>query len=523
MLSQHKLNMRYGDYLCVSLFFLLSFWVSQHMFISWDVSWHMEAARQIAENAQHGRNIFDDNPPMVFWFFIPIVWLHQISGISLVTLCLIGAHGLVVTSFLLCNVYLKEIYHDMAAWEIRIVRYAILIFLLFFSIPDYGQREMLLTAFCLPYIVLMAARMQTSLHLYFENAYFQAFLGFWMAIGIAMNPMFGAIVLALEVQLWVFQKKLVLLRPELITFFITFIVYLLLIAVFFPNYYFENIPSFFAFSPNANSNFLYMIQQAPSFLVPLSILLFLASEIKKSYRSWVLTLFICTVVSYIVFLLNKKIWYYHLFPSLFFSGILLITILCCQISAKKKNLLHAVVGFSAFVLLGLAIYVEYHFFELSYAEYKNHQATLPRLIAFFKKQPEDKTIFAFNTRLFPVFPLIDYVPLTFVSYEPCYWELPLVIAKNNNEKMTVWRSQWIRAYKKIFLMRAVKVMEIKKPDYVIVDVAKNKAYLNGVKFNYINYFEQNVTFRRLWKQYRLIETISHYAIYARSNGKPMTS
>ena len=508
-----KTAFQYYDYFCLAGLFLLSFWVSQHMFISWDVSWHMEAARQILYGTQHGKDIFDDNPPMVFWFFIPIVWFHQVSGISLITLCMISAHCLVAVSFVLCDIYLKEIYIDSPSWKMRVIRYAILIFLLFFSVPDYAQREMLLTAFCLPYIVLMAARMQIDNCLHFNNAYFQVFLGFLMAIGIALNPMFGALVLVLEIQLWVTKKRLVLVRPELVAFVVVFLMYLISIYILFPDYYSKNIPSFFAFSPNADSSFLRVILNPSGFIVFLSILIFFISDVKKVYRSWIWTLFLCAIVSYVIFLLNKKTWYYHLFPSVFFSGVLLTTILCDQLSAIRKSMMSMLIVLYAILFLLFDIGLEYITFDTLHHEYSNAQATLPQLITFFKNAPEHSTVLAFSTRLFPVFPLIDYVPLQFVSYEPCYWELALFVGKNNDKEMMSWRKKWIQTYKEMFLTRVVKVMKIKKPYYVIVDVAKYKAYFNGVKFNYIAYFERNAEFRQLWKKYHWVKNISHYAIY----------
>src|SRR3990167_10663191 len=96
----------YYDYLTTIMLLLFSFWLQHHVYFNWDASWHIEAAKRIVNgNASYSKNLFDDNLPMVFWYFVPAVLLNHLTGIWVLTLSIAS----VLLSILLC-VVLSYIY-----------------------------------------------------------------------------------------------------------------------------------------------------------------------------------------------------------------------------------------------------------------------------------------------------------------------------------------------------------------------------------------------------------------------------
>jgi len=251
MIKNYQLNL--FSFIFITALFLFSFWIQSNIFMNWDVGWHLLGAERMLHGAGYLNGVFDDNPPMVFWLFMPIIWVSRYFSISMVTTQIIFVQFITLLGFALSYIFLNQLYVEENRWKLYTMRYAVFALLLFFPTFEFGSREMLLVALSLPYVVLAGVRTRFS-HPDLFRPILLVLAGLFLSIGIALNPQYSVVVLALELYLWINEKKIMLWRTETITFAIMFPAYLLAVYVVYPSYYTVIIPAFFAFSPGFNAD-----------------------------------------------------------------------------------------------------------------------------------------------------------------------------------------------------------------------------------------------------------------------------
>ena len=507
------LNFRHYDYLIVTILFLISFWIEKHLFINWDVGWHIEGAKRMLHGDTYTKNIFDDNPPMVFWFYMPSIFLHELTGISLNTLYIFNIQSIVLISFIFCNSCLKNIYSQSTFPEIELARYTLLFAFLFIPASIFGSREMLLTLFILPYVILTTETIYNDFHQR-VSIYFRGLLGLWMGIGIALNPFYVLIPIALELQYWFYAKKLVFWRSEFITFTLFFFCYLICIKVFYSDYYTVIIPAFFAFSSGFNVPFHKIFFAFPTQIIIVCSFIYTLLCLMRYQKSWITTLWLCTVLSYVIYVSNKKTWFFHYIPELIFGCLLCSAILGHFIFSFKKDK-HIKMLFICFSLLGLSTFplLFINMFMSGYTKYADLQDARWQLISYFNQHSKNATIYSFSPSMYPIFLILNYTSLQPLVPWPGCWQLPMIIQSEKTHDMQKHQYEKIQKYKSELLSQVANDINLKKPDYVIVDIEKHNELLGSVNFDFIDFFKENKTFKTAWKHYHLEKIISHFEIY----------
>ena len=520
------------DFFLIIFIFLFSLWFQFHSFLNWDAGWHIVGAeRMLKGGASYSTNLFDDNLPMVFWFFIPLVSLHTLTGISIITLTIIAVHLLVLLSFLLCNVYLKVIYTNKNTWEMRVIRYAFLITLLFFPGGEFAQRDMLVVLFSFPYVFLMAAQMSCSgayescllkkaslnkqvsqtLSLGFCVAV-QGFIGFLMSIAIAMNPFYGLIFLALEIQLYCSMKKVLWKRPECVTFLITIFLYFLIMGIAYTDYFTNIIPSFLVFSESLQKPKFYLPTHYPSDCMLFASLVFLMVYKIISRRQWAMSLWLSMMVGYVIYLVNAKSWPSHLIYFMDISVILFIVIIFQINRTKNKYPVRYCIGTLIIfycLLIPLPQILKNNLY--TYSQNKNPDFSLNQLISFFNRQKGNSTLYVLSTQTAYIFPAVTYADVNYLSSGPNSWGAP-AIAQADNGKFSGWRLRWIQQYKKSFIKTTVLDLQVKKPRFIIINTTNKE---QALPFSFLEFLNKNAAFRKQWKNYQHCKTIHEYQIYQR--------
>jgi hypothetical protein len=215
---------------------------------------------------------------MVFWYFITAVLVTHLTGVWIITLAIAS----VLISTLLCVILSDFYFREMETkWASKIMRYALLISLLFFGTKEFAQRDMVVATFIFPYIALMATRMIPTIDSAHHASTLPILTGMLTAIGLAMNPFYALIVLGLEIQLFFNTRQIALWRPELIALVIVYSFYLFSIALIYPDYFYEIIPSYLTFSPAMNAPVYDLLSQEPSIFVYYATLILFLFQLNK--------------------------------------------------------------------------------------------------------------------------------------------------------------------------------------------------------------------------------------------------
>ena len=449
-LSEQKMNsalrFSYCDFCLIAILFFGSIWLQSHVFFNWDASWHLEGAKRMLARQSYSRGIFDDNLPMVFWFYVPVVLAHHVFDLNLIILSILFVHVIVLMNFVFCNSALKIIYINSQHWKLRVIQYGILIFLLFFPGEEFGQRDMLVMSFLLPWITLTAARLispRTAI-----NKTLAIFVGLLAAIGIAMNPFYMLIVLTL-LMISMFKDKRFLMHAEQVAFFIALFIYFVLIYFFYPDYYTTIIPSYLVFSPHYNARAITLFQNYSSVLVLFSVFVFCLTVLNPSTRFyWLLIVWLCIMASEVVYFVNGKSWLSHLIFVINFANLFFLAALCEAIAYFKKavmiNLMIAAIALYCLFLSGLQCFLtESAYYRL----YQNPKSNINQFIAFFNKHPHS-SLYVFSPNLITTFTFLHYTSIDFLPPWPNCWMIPAM--QKNNAAESEWKKQWTNKYRKIF-------------------------------------------------------------------------
>lgn len=507
-----KINFHYCDYGVIAILFCVSFWLQQHLFFNWDAGWHIIGAERLLHGGNYPDAIFDDNLPMVFWFFIPSVLLHAATGINVLTLNLIIIHSIILLSFLLCCISLQAIYAHASRWQMIIMRYALLIVFLFFSTIEFAQRDTLVVLLSFPYIFLVCAKMETGGHLD-NNTLLSILSGFCMAVGIAMNPFYGLIVMALEIQRWIIAKKITW-HAEWMTFLVILSLYFAIIIFLYPAYFTYIIPAFFAFAPALNWPWRDVLLSPYTYYLVMATLLFIATYSKTSHSHFVRILWLCTVMSYIVFFINQKMWLGHVLFFIFTVNIFLVALLLELPALQQHKWTVGLVASYCIITLGINIGI---LGNAEVSQKKDSHSSINRLISFLNQQKESASLYVFSTETADAFPSVNYTSVRYLPEAPNCWGIPSIVTIKHDPTASKWRQHWIRRYQTTWIRSVIANFQKNKPDYVVVDNSKNKAFLQGVAFDYIHFLRQNTAFQKIWENYVLIKTINHRGIYRRKS------
>lgn len=198
-----------------------------------DVSWQLYVAGALLRGARLGRDIIEVNPPLAVWLGIPTVRFAALTGVSPA-----GAHGLSVLLLGLCSAL------GMAAVGRHVAilrRPSALVVLCLCTVlalalqPGYelGQREHLAILLVMPYLLLLAARL--------EHAHVASLLalgvGLAAGLGFALKPFFVLPLGLGLLQLRSERRSLdALLLPEVLGIAVVFIGYAMATAIAAPDW-----------------------------------------------------------------------------------------------------------------------------------------------------------------------------------------------------------------------------------------------------------------------------------------------
>ena len=184
---------------------------------------------------------------------------------------------------------------------------------------------------------------------------------------------------------------------------------------------------------------------------------------------------------------------------MFSFSLLLMTLFLNQLVKSYKSDLALITGLTC-VVVSIPIYSLCVLYIWG-IDYKNSSK---KMIAFMQKYTQHKKIYMFNTTGITEFPQIDYAdtqPAARIA--SAGWLRAFILHSDHHSKRDA----------DFFKNMVIEDLKSKKPDYIFIDVVNNKAYLNQVAFNYLNYFFQYRDFKKTWRSYRYFATVDQSPYY----------
>ncbi len=473
--------------------YLVGFATQSSLLLNWDVSWLMHAAEKLLQGGSYSKDFFEFNPPMIIYLSIPPVLLTKIIPISIIHAEQMYVFLLATLILFISSKLIKHYFnHHKLLQHILILTLAICFLIV--PIYEFGQREHLMLMLIMPYILSINSRPYSS------SVYLRISIGLLAGIGFSLKPYFLITPFLLEIYALVKTKnRLNWWRIETICIALIIVIYTGIVYLFHPDYIQTVAPlAMRIYHSGINSSWEMLYLHSGSIFCYTAILFYLLQNNHKNSED---TVFCISLIGFLLaFFWQRTYWFYHLYPAFCFALLLSTSLITQFIShhfTKKSDLIF--LGMFSLCLYTLPIYTLLKLYDWG-LEYKKNDAAL---ITYLNNSTRDKSIYIFSTTTVYTYPAIDYAATTSASRTAFLGWIPGMIKRHDTETT---------ADKKFLLSLLIDDFKTKQPDFVFIDIQKDKPYLEG-DFNYLQYFADNQEFNQLWKSYRYKETITYQNFY----------
>jgi hypothetical protein len=466
--------------------------------IGHDQSWYLISVQKILAGARPYVDVIELNPPLNFYLVMPPVFLAERLGALPEHAFVAYVVALACASTIWARHLLRKLpgipagHANAAAIGALLSTTALVVF-------DFGQRDVLLVIFTLPYLALSMCRMEGSK----VSGLTAASIGLWAALGICLKPYFLVFPLATEVVLYLKRRKLSgVFRPETLAVGAMGLGYAVAIVTLFPDYLKTIVPmaraTYFAYGVHFPQSLLC----AETLTLPLVVGAYLVLRQRRDLGAWLDMLAAWTVAAFVSYAVQNRGFTYHAEPLRIF-----LVLLAASLVGRKFD---APVPLPRFCLIaGLALMA----IRAEVLGFYDDQWAIDAKQKIERYGAQDG-IYAFSAHVFIGFPLANRIDGPWVSRFPCLWPVPGVqrILAAPQEFTPAQRAEALRADRYV-TDAVIEDFQRQMPSIVIVDARKNKSYFEGVKFDYVANFSRDPRFARIWQNYRLVERMSGFEIW----------
>ncbi len=462
-----------------------------------DVAWLLYVARRWLAGRKLYVDVVEVNPPLIVWISaIPIRlagWLGidpQFTAIPLFIAAVLGCAWWAAS--------LLRGYGKLFADRVPVFA-AIGTVLLVVPAGELGQREHLLVAAMLPYLVLFARSLDGQ-----RPTTRQAVLaGLLAGIGCALKPFYAGVFVVLECLALLHG-----LRPFRLKSLVagaTMAAYAVVVALVCPAYLRRAVPMALALYGVSDASLPDLLTDNLRLMFgeAVALLLWFSRRRRMPERSLMLTLVVFSLTSTAICFIDGKNWFYHWLPATITT---ILALLCWAASALAHRRMAPRGGLAPVALGGIACVVflvaAFQRLEPEVAQAMEPQhSTVARLEALIRAQ-KARTYIAFSEWIALGFPVVNNTGVTWASRFDSMWAL-------NGE---LWRVHFDPAAAKEWpIIRWVAHdFIVGCQDIAVVDRRK------GVVDYVALLSKSDAAFARVWSRYRQIDAFDGLVVYRRA-------
>ncbi len=465
-----------------------------------DIAWLLYVARRWMAGRELYIDMVEVNPPLIVWISaIPIgvaQWLGIDSQFVAIPIFIAAVLGCVWWSACLLR---KN--GGLLANPLPIFALAGSVFLIL-PAGDLGQREHLLVAAFLPYLVLFAQRLDGKRLEGRRGAIAASLLaGVLAGLGCALKPRYAAVFVVLECLALTRGLRPWRLMP--LAAGATMAGYVGLVAILCPAYLHRAVPMALALYGATDVPMLALLSDSALLIggqVVAVGLLWLRRRTLAEYNL-MLTLVVFAATSTVICFVDGKDWYYHRLPATIITVLALLLWASQEVASTRRP------ARGPLVAAGLAVAM-FGITSVRQMEPEIIEAMAPRQTAVDRleaiiRAEHARTYVAFSEWIALGFPVVNETGVSWASRFDSMWAL----------KGEVWRSR--------FDPSAAKEWPIAKwvahdfiagcPDIAVVDTRETTNYLKVLT-------KSDPAFARAWSRYRRIASFDGLMVYRRGKG-----
>lgn len=468
-----------------------------------DQSWYLISVQKILAGARPYIDVIELNPPLNFYLVMPAIYLADLLGVRSDPVFI----GYVILLSFVSTVWARRVllkipsippaHANIAAGVALLSTTALVVF-------DFGQRDVMMVVFTLPYLALAMRRIEGDA----VPPLGAAAVGLWAALGICLKHYFLVFPIATEIALYLKRRRVLgLFRPEVITVGVACVAYALAVVVLFPAYLETIVPlaqlTYFAYG----IHFPLTLLCAETVAFPLVFGGYLVMRRHDGVGPWLDMLGAWTVAAFISYAIQNRGFTYHADPLRIMLVFMAVSLVARKFEVPFRLSRICMVAALALVAFRVAV--------LGFYEDQWASVTAKKL----ERYDVRGGLYTFTAHVFIGFPLANRIDGPWDSRFPCLWPVPgvqrILAAPQNFTAEQVAAAEKADRY---MTDAVIEDFERRRPSIVIVDARKDKSYFDGVAFDYVAHFKRDPRFARLWSEYRLVENYRGFEIWRRGAG-----
>ncbi len=505
----NKIKLRsYLTLLLLIPLYLLAWFMQDKFLLKGDVSWQLHLAKILLSGGNYVKDFFEINPPLSIYLYIPAIYLQKMFSFSNIIALRTYIFIFATLSLLLCYFLLNNISENKDKRIQMTMIIALFFTYLILPFAEFGQRECLSLYLTMPYFLLVSLRLNDKK----INHLPALSIGVLAGLGFAIKPFFIFAFCLVEFYCLLGQKSLKeslfsWIRTETLSIFLVFILYLIFIYFFHPDYLKIVIPIASHFYYQSFSVPLkYVIANALILYILLAPCLYPIFSMNKAYNKVAMVLLMAMMGFFIAYLIQQLPWYYHLFPALALTIIIYMLSFSILLTTYSFNKSEFIV---ALLLIFIAFSYPYHFLKTYYAKSVRIKLNLQPLIDELQANKQNQYVYflsssaAYMVSVFEHANALHASRLQFLAWMQRYHYPERFMDPNQLKKN-----------EQFFVNMLVEDLKKNRPALIYVDRLEFIAYdETQTNLDYIQLLSRYPQFKEIWKNYHYWKTVEMPNMY----------
>lgn len=486
--------------------------------LNFDAGWLLLAARRVLDGDRLYIDVVETNPPLVVWLHMAPVMLERLAGIPEV-LAFRGLMLLAVAVSILCSAgILRRILPGMP-----VGRFAILLSALGVLLPisgyDFGEREHLLVAMTLPYLLMAAGRGSGVVF----GGGSPWIVGLMAGLVIALKPYFAPLWLGIEGYLalrssgwrdWV--------RPENLSVMAVGVVYGVAALILSPEYLDLVRWARPLYAACGSAGITEMADHPAVMTSIVAALCYAIVRPRDACLEIARVLMIADLALLSSLVLQHKGYSYHYYPPLAVS-ILALTVLFVDSRSPipgRSRCGGVIAGGIALAMIILSLgdrVVDCRLWQGDPTRSNTYHGRLARLV---REQAAGGGFFVFSPAVVDAFPMVNEVGANWASRHPCLWFLAgLYHGPTLSTPPESYRSiPAMGAAERFLFDTVVEDLLRDRPELLLVDEGPRRGVYCVQPFDYLAYYGRDPRFAALFREYEPMPRLGDFRPYRRRVG-----